>query len=129
MPVTPAEILIMAAGAVMLVGSFFDFASSTSAWGSYWFPIVTLIPVYGVAMAGQIALDRFANVEMPDRVFDFTWEQLHLLLGVFAAVMAVAWLFAADHKELGFWVLLTGSVAAAVGAFMLQAERRPATSR
>ncbi len=41
---TPAEITIMAAGAVMLIFSFLHFAGNTSAWGSHLFPIATLLP-------------------------------------------------------------------------------------
>ena len=69
---TTSEMIIMIAGAVMLVASFFDFAridvKAGSAWGKYLFPIATLLPLYGVVMAAQIALTKFANVKLPDAV-------------------------------------------------------------
>ena len=43
--VTRAEMVILAAGAVMLLGSFLDFSLGRSAWSHGWFPIVTLIPI------------------------------------------------------------------------------------
>jgi hypothetical protein len=121
---TPGEWTIMGAGAVMLIASFLNFASKTSAWGSGLFPIATLIVVYGVLMALQIVLTKFANVQMPDRLAGFTWEQLHLAFGVFALLMSLGWLISGiPSKSIGFWLLLLGSVALVVGALMLQRER------
>ena len=91
-PPTTSELIIMIAGAVMLVASFLDFAFKTSAWGTYLFPVATLLPLYGVIMALQIALTKFANVNLPDRVAGFTWEQVHLVLGLLAGFMAIGWL-------------------------------------
>jgi hypothetical protein len=122
--VTRAEIVILAAGAAMLVGSFLDFDSGRSAWSSPWFPIVTLIPLYGVLMAGQIAVTRYAKVDLPPDVASFTWEQLHLLLATFAALMAVCWVIAAEQRQIGMWILTLGALAAFAGALMLQSERR-----
>ena len=62
---TPAEITIMAAGAVMLIFSFLHFAGNTSAWGSHLFPIATLLPIYGVLMALQIALTQVRRRLVP----------------------------------------------------------------
>ena len=58
---TPGEITIMAAGAVMIIFSFLHFAGDRSAWGSGLFPIATLLPLYGLVMALQIALTKFAS--------------------------------------------------------------------
>jgi hypothetical protein len=121
---TPGEIVILAAGAVMLIASFLEFAGEDSAWGNFWFPIATLIPIYGILMALQVALTKFANVNLPDRVASFTWEQVHLMLGLFALLMSIGWLISGlDDTGIGFWLLLLGSVGLAVGAVMLQRER------
>jgi hypothetical protein len=121
---TPGEIIIMAAGAVMLIFSFFDFAGSTSAWGSGLFPVATLIAIYGIVMAVQVAVTTFAKVDLPDRVAGFTWEQVHLVLGVFALLMALGWLISGvPDKGIGLWFLLLGSIGLVVGAVMLQRER------
>lgn len=121
---TPGEIVIMVAGAVMLIASFLEFAADTSAWGEGFFPIVTLIPVYGVLMALQVALTKFANVNLPERVGTLTWEQVHLVLGFFAALMALFWIIAGENLGIGAWLLLIGAVAAMAGAVMLQRERQ-----
>jgi len=101
---TPAEIVIMAAGGVMLVFSFLHFAGDTSAWGTGLFPIATLLPLYGLIMALQIALTKFASVKLPESVLGFTWEQIHLALGAMAALMAIGFLIT-DYgsKQIGEW--------------------------
>jgi hypothetical protein len=121
---TPGEITIMAAGAVMLIASFLDFAGKTSAWGSGLFPVATLIALYGVLMAAQIALTKFANVNLPDRVAGFTWEQVHLVLAAFALLMSIGWIISGiNSKGIGLWLLFLASIALVAGAVMLQRER------
>jgi hypothetical protein len=121
---TPGEIIIMAAGAVMIVFSFLHFAADRSAWGSGLFPIATLLPLYGLVMALQIALTKFASVKLPDTVLGFTWEQVHLALGAMAALMAFGWLVT-DYgdKQIGMWFEILGGFALVVGAVLLQRER------
>jgi hypothetical protein len=121
---TPAEIVIMAAGAVMLIFSFLHFAGDTSTWGTGLFPIATLLPVYGVIMALQVVLTKFAGVSLLDSVIGFTWEQIHLALGAMAGLMAIGWLFTdTGDKQIGEWFEILGGIALVVGAVMLQRER------
>ena len=122
---TTSELIIVIAGAVMLVASFLDFAGKTSAWGEFLFPLATLLPLYGVIMALQIALTKFANVNLPDTLAGFTWEQVHLVLGLFAGLMAIGWLVTdISSKGIGFWLEVLGGIALAVGAVMMQRERQ-----
>ena len=121
---TPGEIVIMASGAVMLIFSFLDFSAKQNAWQRPWFPIATLLPLYGVVMAVQIVIARFANVKLPPRVAGFTWEQLHLALGLMVALMAAGWLITdTGNKNVGLWFEVFGAIGLVVGAFMLQRER------
>jgi hypothetical protein len=121
---TPAELTILIAGAVMFVGSFFDFAGSTNAWGRYLFPLATLLPLYGVVMALQIGLTKFANVKLPAQLAGFTWEQLHLVLGLLTGFMAIGWLLTdLASKGFGYWLEVLGGIAIAAGALVLQRER------
>lgn len=124
-PPTTAELIIMIAGAVMLVASFLDFAYKTTAWGTGAFPVATLLPLYGVIMALQIALTKFANVKLPEKIPVFTWEQVHLVLGLFAGLMAIGWLVTdVSQKGIGLWLEVLGGIALAVGAVMMQQERQ-----
>lgn len=123
-PPTPGEIVIMVAGGLMLVFSFLHFAGNTSAWGTGLFPIAALLPVYGLVMALQIALTKFASVNLPGSVLGFTWEQLLLAVGAMAGLMAIGWLLTDyGNKQIGAWIEILGGIALAVGAVMLQRER------
>ena len=144
--VTPAEIVILAAGVVTFVFSFLPFykfpsatiagitlRSSThnlSAWSSGLFPVATLIPIFGIVMAAQIAVTKWASVRLPEHVLGFTWEQIHVALGLFAALLAICYLIVdkggADFG-FGFFLVLIGAIGLAVGAIMLQLERAGAT--
>jgi len=121
---TPAEITIMSAGAVMIIFSFVSFAGDRSSWGKGLFPIATLLPLYGLIMGLQIALTKFASLDLPRSVLGFTWEQIHLALGSMAALMAIGWLLT-DYgpKQIGMWFEILGGIALVVGAVMLQHER------
>jgi hypothetical protein len=121
---TPAELTILVAGGVMFVASFLDFETGTSAWGKYVFPVATLLPIYGVIMAVEVALTALARVRLPRRVAGFTWEQIHLVLGLMAGLMAAAW-FVTDtgKKPIGQWLEIAGGVALAIGAVRMQRER------
>jgi hypothetical protein len=137
---TPAEITIMAAGAVGLIFSFFDFykvdaitlgsqsygGASANVWSSGLFPVAALMVVFVIVMAAQVALAKFANVSMPRMPLGFTWEQVHLVLGGVATLYAVAYLFVDKGNAsfgIGYWFILAGCIAALVGAVLLQRER------
>jgi hypothetical protein len=122
----------------MLIGSFLDwfsfevddFSEGVSAWSSTMFPLATLIPIIGVVMALQIALSRFANVDLPERVADFTWTQVHLILSVWAVVMAACWMIrdtAGADRGAGLFLNFLGAIALLVGAIMMRNERATAS--
>ena len=107
---TTAEIVILASGAVALVFSFFDFFgvgdAGASVWKSGLFPVATLMVIFAVISAVVVGL-KVMGVALPANVLGFTWPQIHLELGFFAALYAVAYLIvktAADRK-IGFWMI------------------------
>ena len=115
----------MAIGAVMLFASFLQFAGGASTWSAAWFPLATLLPLYGTAMAVQVALARFARISLPDDLAGFTPDQLQVAVGCMAAVMGIAWL-ATDvgDRQVGLWIEAAGGLALAGAALALQRERR-----
>jgi hypothetical protein len=119
---TPGEWAMIGGGAVALLASFLDFAGDTSAWGKGAFPIATLIPVYAIAAAIVVALHRFAGVDLPDRVLGFSWNQIYLVLGFFAALMALFWLVTAEDTGVGLFLLLLSSIAVTTGAVLVEKE-------
>ena len=121
---TPAELTILVAGGVMLVASFLDFEGDTSAWGKYLFPLTALLPIYGVIMAAQVALTAVLGMKLPPRVAGFTWEQVHLVLGLFAGLLALAWMVTdTGKKPIGQWLIIASGFALAIGALRMQRER------
>ena len=131
---TPGEITVMAGAAVALIGSFLDFYSldfagasdDRSTWSSGLFPVATLMVIFAVIIGVLVALTKFANMRLPDRIAGFTWDQIYLVLGFFAALYAVAYLLVdkgAYDYGIGFWLVLIGCIASFVGAILLQRER------
>jgi hypothetical protein len=132
---TPANIVILAAGVVMLIASFLAFykvsflghSQSYSAWSTDigLFGIALLPMLFGVIMAVHVALTAFANVNLPARPLGFTWNQVHLALAVQSLIMMLCFLVR-DKSILdfgiGFWLLLLGSIALVVGAVMRERE-------
>ena len=117
----------MAIGAVMLFASFLQFAGGASTWSGAWFPLATLLPLYGTAMGVKIALGRFAGISLPDEVAGFAPEQLELAVACMAAVMGLAWA-ATDvgDRQIGLWIEAAGGIALAGAALSLRRERRRA---
>jgi hypothetical protein len=122
---TPAELTILIAGGAMLIASFLHFQDGSSVWDRYTFPVAALLPIYGVIMAAEITITDLAGVKLPGRVAGFTWEQIHLVLGLMAGLMAVGWLLTdTGKKPIGQWIEIAGGIALAVGAVRMQRERR-----
>jgi hypothetical protein len=140
---SPAGIVIVAAGAIAFLASFFAFykfstptikfgsttvggSKSFSAWSQdAFFPLSFLPALFGLLMALQVALTTFADVSLPDRVLGFDWKQIHLLLAIQAALLMLCFLVR-DNSVLdfgfGFWLMLLASIALVVGAVMLSQE-------
>ena len=78
--------------------------------------------MYCAVIAGLVALTVFAGAKLPARVLGFTFGQLYVVGGGFAALMAVCWWAASSRVGLGMYLMVGGSIAVAVGAVL--AERR-----
>ena len=129
---SPANIVILAAGAVMLIASFLGFykidlpavlggSRSYNAWSTGQFLIATLPALLGLAMAVQVGLVAFANVNLPESVLGLTWDQIHLALGFQTALMMLAFLIRSKPYSgfgIGFFLMLLAGIALLVGAIM-----------
>ena len=138
----PASVVILAAGAIMLIGSFLAFYKVSSplatvtlnAWDHGLFMIATLPALLGAFMALQVALQAFSNIDMPPRLLGLTWDQFHIVLSFQAALLMLAVLARKPNLVglpmtfgVGFWVMLVGSGGLVAGALMRVAAtgRRP----
>lgn len=131
---TPGEIVILAAGVVALIASFLPFYSAPSgfggsdlnAWDSGLFPVAWFIALFAVAAAVLVALQKFANMNF-GAVLGFTFTQILIVLGLFAAILGVGYLIVDSgfyDKGIGYWLLLLAGIASLVGAILAMNERK-----
>jgi len=136
--ISPANIVILVAGVVILIASFLAFykleipkqtlgnitiggSTSYNAWSTGQFLIATLPALLGAVMAAHVVLAAFSNVDLPETVLGLTWDQIHLALGFQAALMMIAFLIRSNPYSsfgIGFWLMLVAGVALLVGAIM-----------
>jgi hypothetical protein len=131
---TTGEIVAMVGAAVVLIGSFMPvykvdeqgFDESWSAWSNAWslFPLLTLCVLFAVAIGVIIALTRFGNVNLPERVWIFTMNQLGVVLSLLIALTALCYVIRdmgeGLDKGIGGWLVVLGAIALAVGEIMSQ---------
>ena len=123
---TPGQIVIVAGGAVALIGSFLAWVDvsgfTANAWDDNLFPTYTWPAIFGVAMAAIVLLTTFANVSLPARPLGFTWEQIFLVLGAFAALITFSFLIAGEEFGIGFFLSFLAAIGLLVGAVMVWRE-------
>ena len=126
-------IVIMASGALMLIGSFLDFfkvdfgfgSEGESAWGSGLFPIAIYPVLFGLIMAAHAAAVSFADVRLPDQPAGFSWKQLHLALAAFALLIMLGYLVVdkgGADLAIGFFLMFLAAIGLMVGAVMFSKE-------
>ena len=128
---TQAEWVIVGGGVVAFLASFLPWVDIDTPFGSAtrnaWsddvlFPTYAWVGIFGLVMAAVILLRTFANVRLPSDIVGFTWTQVHLILAVFAAILAVSFLIGGSNFGIGFWLSLLAAAALVVGAVMLRNE-------
>ena len=123
--VTVPHLVMMIAGVVILLFSFFDFYEfgddGRNAWGEFLFPIATYVVLCAVIVAGTLALQSFANVNLSGTVLGFNWQQIRLILSFFAALIMLGYLLqdkGGADLGIGFWLMFLGAAALIVGAVL-----------
>jgi hypothetical protein len=122
----------MVSGLVAFISGFLawykapgGFGDDATAFDDGVFPFAAFIMLIGLAMGLVVALTKFANVSLPDRVLGFSWPQIHLVLGLFAALLGIGFLlqdFGGLDKGIGLWLGLLASIGLLVGGVMLNNE-------
>ena len=131
--VKPADIIIMVSGAVAIIFSFMAWFAAPdgsggddiSGWGEGIFPIGTYIGLIGLAMGVLVALTLFANVNLPEQVAGFTWNQLYLAASAFATLLALGYLIIDKgpyDAGIGMWLSILAAIGLLVGAIMRHME-------
>lgn len=123
--ITVADLIMGAGGVVTFIFSFLAFyksnGASFNAWDGDALAFATAVPaILGLAMAVWIGLEM-AGVSLPERVLTYDRAQLKGAWGISAGGLMLSWLsvdFGGADKGVGFWLMLIGSLAMAVGAVM-----------
>jgi hypothetical protein len=122
---TVASLIMLIGGAVTLLFSFLDFYKvgdeGRNAWSSDGGAFATTVPaLLGLAMVVWIILE-LTGTKLPAQVLTFNANQLKATWGISAGGLMLSW-FATDFggldKGIGFWMMLLGSLAMAVGAVL-----------
>lgn len=127
---TVGEMVIVGSAVVSLLFSFFPWYGDPldrSAWGSGLFPIATLVPILAAVMLVQVLVDKLSVASLPRRFGDFTWEQIHLVAAIGAAVIVFCFLLqdrGGVDLGLGFYFNLLAAAGLVTGAVMIRGERR-----
>ena len=127
---TVGEMVIIGSAVVSLLFSFFPWYGDPvdrSAWGSGLFPLATLVPILAAVMLVQVLVDKLSVASVPRRLGDFTWEQIHLVAAVGAAVIVFCFLLqdrGGVDLGLGFYFNLLAAAGLVTGAVMIRGERR-----
>jgi hypothetical protein len=126
---TLGEIIVMAGGALTLIFSFFPWISgggeSVNAWSTTkslpsMFLWATWVPILAIIIGGFYALKVFAG-GLPERVWDYSWDQLAFIAGLYCALITLGLLVADKSVAHTGWALILSfltSLAIVVGAVL-----------
>ncbi len=134
---SPATLVLIGAGVVILIGSFLSSISSggegTSAWGEGLFPLYTLPALLGAVVAIEAAMAEFAGARLP-ALLGMSWSQIRLACSGWALLMMICFLIGrvaveggGVGKGAGFWIMLIAAIGLVAGSVMREQEgSRPA---
>lgn len=132
---TQSEKIIAGSGIGLLIFSFFPWfglaGGSNSGWDYFlWGVIPTLL---GLAIVAQIALTKFTETKLPEKLGNFTWAQVHLIAGCVAAALIIVKLAMGDSvgafgvdidldRKFGIFLSAIAAIGLAAGSFMEMKE-------
>ena len=95
-------------------------SASTSAWGSGLFPMASWAPIFAIVVGFVVAARTFKFVNLPEKVWEFTTDQLVLVLSVFSLLITLSYLITSHGGSVGFGLILCllGAIAMVAGFFM-----------
>lgn len=120
--ITVADLIMGVGGIVTFIFSFLAFYkfgdASVNAWSGDGPAFASTVPaILGLVMAVWIGLE-LAGVALPANVLTFNPTQLKATWGIAAAGIMISWWSTDGDKGIGFFLMLLGSLAMAVGAVM-----------
>lgn len=126
--VSPGKLTQIIGAIVVLLFSFLPwysgFGYSVNAWGTGLFPMASWAPIFALAVGFIVAARAFKFLVLPEKVWEFTMDQVVLVLSVFALLIPLSYLIASHPGSLGFGLFLCflGAIAMVAGFFMDRAN-------
>lgn len=127
--VSPGKLTLLIGAAVTFVFSWFPWYSisgfggdfSRNAWQSGTFPMATWAPVLAVVVGFIVAVQAFKFLELPEKLWEFTLDQVVLILSIFALLVTLSYLIVdKGGASIGFGLIVCflGTIAMVAGFFM-----------
>lgn len=120
--VSVSNLVMLAGSAITLLFSFFKFAGSGrfgfSAWSTNGLAFVSTIPAILAIATIAWTVAELAGVKVPGNIITFNPNQLKATWGITSAGIMLAFVTTDFDKAFGFWMMLLGSAAMAVGAVL-----------
>jgi len=137
---TLGEKIVAAAGVLLLIDSFLPWYSvdigsafgvsysyTRNGWqspGSIWSLLAVLL---GIAMAAQVIVSKLGLAELPEKLGNFSWGQLHMFAGIAAlALVVIKYLNESSYVGFGMWLGFLCGAGLAFGGFTINKERAAA---
>jgi len=124
--VSIANLVMLVGGLLTFIFSFLDFykisflgeSVGTNAWDTDAGAFVTTIPaILGIAMLVWCVLELLGT-KLPERILTYNSTQMKGTWGIASIGIMFAFLIQSGDKGAGFWLMLIGSLAMAVGSIM-----------
>ncbi|MBS1847791.1 MAG: hypothetical protein JST73_05890 [Actinobacteria bacterium] len=129
--VSPGKIVVLIGAGVAFAFSFLPWFSATfggatqNAWQSGLLPMATWVPVSALVVGVIVAAQVFGIFEIPEKIWDFTTDQVVFVLAALALLLSFSYLIADKGGEkvgVGLILCFLGSVAMIAGCFMDRAN-------
>ncbi|MEQ8842459.1 MAG: hypothetical protein RIB98_15860 [Acidimicrobiales bacterium] len=124
--IKPSTIMLIAGGAVLLLGTFLDWVSvgegdfsfGTNAWDTDFFGLLGIVAaLIGLVIGGAMAARQFGGMTLPSLPFGFSHEQAHIALSLFAVIITIGFVVRGD-VGIGLWLSTLAAIAMLVGSIM-----------
>lgn len=128
---TLGEKIVAGSGVLMLITSFLPWYSVDYGFGTATFngwekpsPLWSVLAVLlGVAMAAQVLLTKLGTVELPEKLGNLGWGQVHMIGGIAAAAFVLIKLInESSHLGFGFFLAILCAAGLAFGGFTINKE-------
>lgn len=121
---SPGKLTQIIGAFVVLLFSFLPWFSgsgySQNAWGTLLFPMASWAPIFAIVVGFVVAARAFKFANLPEKVWEFTMDQVVLVLSIFTLLITFSYLIVdlPGSIGVGLYICFLGAIAMVVGFFM-----------